>query len=240
MYLWKYWRDTRVRFIILLMLVAAIWLLQLHRRAYPIATVLYWEDFTTNLRTFLFLPCLLALGLGISGPGDEFAQRTADFLFTRPRTRRYFIWASWAAGALQILAIVSVYVLAAFLAAVYVSRTVYTWKFLALILPVFLVCIVAYSIICFMTALLRSGQKGYASGLVFIAFYLALNPLLQIRWSINLPYPSGVGRPFAYLVRGAHAPAPVFHFPVAGVVGWTLFAVACPLLGQLYLERREV
>lgn len=243
MYLWKCWRDTRIRFIFILTSMLVIWvlylLLQIRRSGHPLAVVLYWQDFTATAWTFL-PHCLLAMGLAILGPGEEFAQGTADFLFTRPRSRRYFVWASWAIGAVQILFIVSVYVLAAFLGAVYMTRTIYTWKFLAIVLPAFVMCLIAYGIVYLMTALQRSGRAGFGFGLALIVAYGFLEGLLRLRWSIHLPYPQNLMPPFAYLVRGAHAPAPAFHFPMAGVVGWTLFALACPLLAQFYIERREV
>lgn len=243
MYLWKYWRDTRLRFIFILISVVVVWVLyvlvQMRRAGHPLAAALYWQDITATLWTF-FPCCLLGMGFAIAGPGEEFAQGTSDFLFTRPRSRQYFIWASWTAGAVQILVIVSVYVLAAFLGAIYLTRTVYTWKFLAIILPVFIMCLIAYGIVYLMTALRRSGRKGFSTGVVVIAFYFFLEGLLRSRADMRLPYPQNLMPPFGYLVRGAHLPAPTFHFPLAGVVGWTLFALACPLLAQLYIERTEI
>ena len=243
MYLWKYWRDTRIRFIVILTSMLAIWagylLLQIRRSGHPVAVALYWQDFTATVWTFL-PQCFLAMGFAIAGPGEEFAQGTADFLFTRPRSRRYFVWASWGIGAVLILVIVSVYVLAAFLGAIYMTGTIYTWKFLAIVVPAFVMCLIAYGIVYLMAALLRSGRKGYSFGLILIATYASLQGLLRHLWDVRLPNPQNLMAPFAYLVRGAHAPAPAFHFPVAGVVGWTLFALACPLLAQFYIERREV
>jgi ABC-type transport system involved in multi-copper enzyme maturation permease subunit len=244
MYLWKYWRDTGARFIVILTGMVVIWvfyvLFEAHRHSgHAIAAVLYWQDFTATV--WMFFPhCLMAMVLAVPGLGEEFAQGTADFLFTRPRSRRYFVWVSWTMGVVQILVIVSVYVLVAFLGAIYISRTVYTWKFLAIVLPVFLMCLIAYGLVYLLATLRRSGRKGLVSALVIVIAYSFLEGSLRLRWNIHLPYPQNLMAPFAYLVRSAHAPAPDFHFPVAAVVGWTLFALACPLVAQLYIQRKEI
>ena len=251
MYFWKCWRETRVRFIVLLILVAAFWwvvhaqaLLQ-NRIIYASLDVLdpadvegYWKDLTGLIGAYFVLPCFFTMALGAAGVGEEFAQETADFLLTRPRSRGYFIWVSWLTGAVEILTIISVYVLVAFFAAIYVTRTVYTWKFLVMVVPIFLLTMAAYGPICLMTALQRSGRKGYASGLGVIILYILLGALLRAGRSIHLPNPIHLMDPFSGLAKGAHVSA--VHFPLAAVIGWSLFAVACPLLAQFYIERREV
>jgi ABC-type transport system involved in multi-copper enzyme maturation permease subunit len=256
MYLWKCWRETRVGFVVVLILAAASWYI-VHIEALvmdkfdtggifvisnPGEIEGYWLALAHQIGVVFLFPCLLVMGFGTSGPGDELARGTADFLLTRPRPRRYFVWASWFAGALEILAVVLVYVFLAFVAAICITRTIYTWKFLLMVLPIFMLGLVFYGPICLMTALERSGRKGYAAGLGLIILYVLLGGLLRARWMMHLPSPVDLMLPFANVVHGASGipAAGASYSPFVGMVGWSLFALACPALAQVYIERTDV
>jgi ABC-type transport system involved in multi-copper enzyme maturation permease subunit len=182
---------------------------------------------------------LLMMAFGTNGVGEELAQRTADSLFTRPRSRRHFIWVEWAAGALAVFGVVCAYTFVTFFMISYLTGTIFTWKVLATAFPVLLICLACYSLGHLMATLLRSGRKGYAVGLGMIIFYGVLGNLLRIRWHIRLPDTQDLMLPFWHLVEGAHIPWVVFHFPVVAVTGWSLFVLVCPLVAQLYIERSD-
>jgi len=257
MYLWKCWRNTRVRFVVILIL-AATCQFQVHSQALvidkfastgisviqdPARIEGYWQALADQIGLSFLFPCLFIMGFGSLSPGDEFAHGTADFLLTRPRSRRYFIWTSWLTGALEILTIALVYVSVIFVTAIWVTRTVYTWKLLAMVLPIFILGLVFYSPVCLMTALERSGRKGYGSGLGLMILYSLLIALFRARWGIHLPTPTALMRPFWNMVNGAtgiHTWAAASQSVIAPMIGWSLFAVGCPLLAQLYIERTDV
>src|SRR5260370_6586860 len=103
MYFWKCWRDTRSIFFIPLIIAAVIM---------PVAAVVcvgtgLLEEFGLSavLSTFGLLGMVAALGLGVLGASEEFAEKTVQFLFTKPRTPAYFVWAGWSVGCIELLLI---------------------------------------------------------------------------------------------------------------------------------------
>jgi ABC-type transport system involved in multi-copper enzyme maturation permease subunit len=247
MYLWKCWRDNRIRFIFFAAFVAAVgflhavitWLAPSHDRS-SAAVTHYWLEHAREMWFLLPYLALLLMALGTLGAGEEFAQHTADFLFTRPCSRRYFIWMWWASGALSVFVIVCLYTLVTFFTVAYLTKTIYTWKVLASVLPALLVSLACYSLGCLMTTVLRSGRRGYAVGVGIAIVYGLLGTLLRMRWHVRVPDTTNLMLPFWHLVDGVHIPWVAFHFPVAAVAGWSVFVLACPLLAQLYIERCEI
>jgi hypothetical protein len=147
-------------------------------------------------------------------------------------------------GALEILTTVFVYVLIIFVAAICITRTLYTWRFLVMAVPIFLLAMVAYGVIYLMTTLQRGGRKGYATGLGLLILYVLFYDLLQLRWGLHVPRPTDLMQPFAAVVAGAggvHLSSSVaLGFPVVAMIGWSLFALACPLLSQMHIDRSDV
>ena len=246
MYFWKCWRDSRAR---LIAYVAVIGLFVLVITVSAEISPDAWTGDRTKgflylwgrvLGTSRLLIPFLALGFAASGVGEEFAQRTAEFLLTRPRSRRYFVWMGWAAGAAQLLLLASAYLMVAFIALLYRTKTAFAWEFLSPIVPLFILGVLVYSLTYLMTASLRSGRNGYASGLGIVIFYRTLVWLLQSRWDIHPPSPTDLLVPLSVAVGGAQAGGSGLPFPLVAAVGWTLVALACPLAAQFVVERMEV
>lgn len=110
MYFWKCWRDTRSFFVVFLIIAAIVM---------PVAAVVRLgthlvEDFGTTAfqSTFGLILMAMAFGLGAIGAIHEFAEKMAHFLFTKPRSRAYFVWTGWAVGFAELLAIAAVNFLA--------------------------------------------------------------------------------------------------------------------------------
>ena len=72
------------------------------------------EDFGPSafLNTFALILMAVPQGLGGIGASHEFDEKTAHFLFTKPRSRAYFVWAGWAVGFAELLAVAAVNFLA--------------------------------------------------------------------------------------------------------------------------------
>jgi ABC-type transport system involved in multi-copper enzyme maturation permease subunit len=96
MYFWKCWRDTRSFFIVFAIIAAVVM---------PVAAVVcvgtgLLENFGAEAfrSTFALIIMFVALALGALCASEEFAGSTIHFLFTKPRTRAYFLWTGWAVG----------------------------------------------------------------------------------------------------------------------------------------------
>src|SRR5260370_37740901 len=103
MYFWKCWRASRSLLVILAIIAAVIM---------PVAALVsvgtkLLEQFGTSafLSTFGLFGTLSSLALGTLVASEEFADKTVQFLFSKPRSRAYFVWTGWAVGCLELLLI---------------------------------------------------------------------------------------------------------------------------------------
>jgi ABC-type transport system involved in multi-copper enzyme maturation permease subunit len=248
MYVWKWWRESRNRIITHLTLLVstavlfAIMAVAMHERSADTGPVPPLEIWRASLIMFGSVVVFFAgLGLGGSGIGEEFAQGTMEFLLTRPRRRRYFVWAGWATGAVELFIIIALAVLASFVTLAYATKSAANWKLLLVIVPLFVFGAVVYGLTYFMTALLKNGRAGLSTSLGLFVLYCLLPVAVGLPWviaflhrKINLPTPLDV------LMASKWATIPGAHFPVLATLGWCLVALAFPLASQLLFERAEL
>jgi hypothetical protein len=122
MYAWKYWRDTRARFLTFSVLWLGIALLLVfttlstYTRSehwwrpavpgggyYPVWTQVIFGMAVCGA----MMAALAGFFLGASGAGEEFERGTLPFLATRPRPRAYFVWTGWVVGAGELLVLLA-------------------------------------------------------------------------------------------------------------------------------------
>jgi len=124
MYFRYCWKQTRGRWIGALMLFTALGLLSARvsvpspaRMAENIRRFHHWrwtwqDAWTEGANMFTafacFLGVLVGMGIGASGVGEDCSRQAEHFLFTRPRSRRYFVWTGWLAGVSQICFVIFV------------------------------------------------------------------------------------------------------------------------------------
>ncbi len=111
MYLWKYWRETRIVFGVTLLSIAILFLLMLrepvllengHAPFSQISNIL-----PLALLVQAFPVSFIAWLLGSFGIGRNLGERSGSYLLTRPRSRAFVIWFEWSLGIAQLLAIVA-------------------------------------------------------------------------------------------------------------------------------------
>jgi ABC-type transport system involved in multi-copper enzyme maturation permease subunit len=242
MYAWKWWRESRNRAITYLILLVSIAVLfawnastQTQRPgdwAHGMPAVELWRLTLIDFGSIIIV--FAALGLGASGVGEESAQGTVEFLLTRPRRRRYFVWTGWVAGAVTLFIMVALAVVASFIALVYFTKSAGTWKLLVVIVPLFVFGAVVYSLTYLMTALVKNGRAGLSLSLGLVLIGLSLPMAVHLRWRVDLPSPADV------LAASKWATIPGMHFPLITTLAWSLVALAMPLATQFLLERAEV
>jgi hypothetical protein len=228
MYFWKCWRDTRSFFVVFLIIAAIVM---------PVAAVVCLgthlvEDFGTTAfsTTFALILMAVALGLGAIGAIHEFADKTAHFLFTKPRSRAYFVWVGWVVGFSELLAVATVNFLAGqatlsrysknpYHSALYGSMPAHT-----LVDPL-IFCVWAYCLTYSLTVLLRNGLKGLGASMGILFGFPLFAVAIRWRWHINLPLP----------------PDRIGSLPVTtSSVIWVLVAILFVLGAQVFVERAEV
>jgi hypothetical protein len=108
MYLWKYWRETRIIFGTSLVSIAIMFVLNLW--SHNVDPLQSFDQLLTIIPTALALQAFpiifIAWLLGSFGVGRDLGERSGSFLFSRPRSRGFFVWHDWGLGMTQLLLIV--------------------------------------------------------------------------------------------------------------------------------------
>jgi len=177
----------------------------------------------------------LGLLMGVSGPGEEFKERTADFLLVRPRRRSYWVWTGWSVGVLELSVMAFLAVAATFGTLTYLTGHVQTWRPLATAVPLAIGGAVAYGLTYFMTVVARNGQQGLSYGFGIFFIDLLLPVAASYYRNVSLPSVLGFMLGACKWVAGASR-----AFPSGSLVLWTAIALALPFAAQLVLERAEV
>jgi hypothetical protein len=121
MYLWKYWRESRIAFLIGLLLIGLSMTVTLSGHAHMTVTVNgsstsdlrhpgSADDFRqlTGILLVFFYMQMAPLGffawlLGSFGVGRDLGEGSGSFLFTRPRRRATFVWSDWSLGMAEVV-----------------------------------------------------------------------------------------------------------------------------------------
>jgi len=242
MYFWKCWHDTRAAFFTFLATVlgvASLYHLAV-RNMLPWSsgaigtTDPVWQQTASSLlQSFLFLIPLAGFVLGALGVGSEFSKQTISFLLTRPRSRRYFLWSSWAVGACEsaVLTAATILVLGTRPGETGAAATGYSGALLAqAFVLVSIISVFLYSLTFFFTVLFRKEQHGTnaAFGTVFVYSIVAI--MLRIAYGIKIPL-------FWELYAGALRADVVF--PAMKAASWLSLAILLAVFSHLLLEKAE-
>jgi hypothetical protein len=110
MYLWKCWRDTRIVLVASLVCLGVLFL-AIVSKDIVIDHHAPFERFSSVLPFALtvqaFPVSFVAWLLGSFGVGRDLGDRSGAYVFTRPRSRAYFVWCDWGVGMALLLPIVA-------------------------------------------------------------------------------------------------------------------------------------
>ncbi len=245
MYFWKCWRESRARFaegvIAVATICVAVTIVESGTTAARVGTAMGPSPIWTNITATVlggwasFFVLLWALLMGSAGVGQEFKDRTAAFLLTRPRRRRYWVWAGWSVGVLELTVLVFLAAVATLVTLALVTGGLLTWRPLVAIVPLVIGPAVIFGLTSFLGVVARDGRQGlsYSVGILFVA--LLLPPAAYYYWHITLP---SVLDCMSIANRWAAGKTAPFALGELGL--WSGVALAFPFLSQLILERAEV
>jgi hypothetical protein len=111
MYLWKYWRESRITFAVGMALVGLLLWAVLK---IPVGSMVGDNHDSGNpAEVYLFVAAILmlplaffALKFGSFGVGRDLGAGSGSFLFSRPRSRAFFVWSDWGYGMAQLLLLI--------------------------------------------------------------------------------------------------------------------------------------
>jgi len=110
MYLWKYWRESRITFGVSLAIIA-IALLLILRANLEIGHGNPSPNQFSGIIYVAFIAQSIPLGFvawlfGSFGLGRDLGDRSGSYVLTRPRRRAFFVWSDWGFGMAQLLMLV--------------------------------------------------------------------------------------------------------------------------------------
>jgi ABC-type transport system involved in multi-copper enzyme maturation permease subunit len=241
-YPWKCWRDTRSSFLFVLSAIAANSALGLFVAYDPfgwIAAKAEWPRtlWTTTAQalmlTMVGLTPVAGFVLGALGVGTEFEQRTADFLLTRPRSRRSLLWMSWAVGAAEMVSLVILSILLVRIAGHQGAAV----KAVRGMVGMCIVALVIYSVTYLTTTLTRSSRHGLSLGMLIFMAYTGLGVWLQLWYEIAIP--NMWDMVFSSGRREVMSAGFAGELPVPAWFGWLAVCLAFTFFAQYVFERQE-
>jgi hypothetical protein len=206
MYLRKCWRDTREVLAVSLLLIGVLFVFVL-RHNIVLNRNAGFERISTILPVCLSLQAFpvsfVAWLLGTFGVGKDLGDGSGSYLFTRPRSRGYFVWCDWGIGMAQLVPIlallnvmIGVLLHRIFVAAgdplhgsVMIAGSPVTLTFIIWLNfgAAFLLAGLVYSVTYFSTVLMKHA-KGIIYGAGVLVGYLFLEQVVPHYWpSIHLP-----------------------------------------------------
>jgi len=110
MYLWKYWRESRITFAVALLLVALmLWAVL----KISLGAAQHDGQDSNPAQIYMIMDGILMLPLaflglryGSFGVGRDLGEGCGSFVFSRPGSRAFFVWSDWGFGMAQLLLIV--------------------------------------------------------------------------------------------------------------------------------------
>jgi hypothetical protein len=228
MHFWKCWHDTRSFFLVFLIIAAAIM---------PIAAVAcigtgLLENFGSEAfrSTFEILTLFVALALGALGASEQFAGTTVHFLFTKPRSRAYFLWSGWLVGCAQLLALTIVnLVVGAVTLSHYGNNPFHSVLFGSVtarqLVAVLILGLYVYCLTYSLTVVLRNGLRGLGASMAIVFGIPFFAIAVRWRWKVNFPIPA----------------VPIERLsPLVSNIIWTLVALLFVFAAQLVIDRIEI
>jgi len=251
MYLWKYWRETRIAFGVSLLGVALLLLLVLKEHGIVTSGGPSIDQLPKVLVVLLIVQSVplgfLGWLLGSFGVGRDLGEGSGSFVFTRPGSRASFVWRDWAFGTAELLTITVLLNLVIGLqlyrifAAGIQGGALPASPAVSPVLSVSLTCFTSFllaalifSLTYFSTILLKS-SKGTMLGAGALLGYVILKAVVEHYWpSVQLP--------------GLLPDLPVLAQTVSGVPGSLWLSMALrgvvvllfPFAAQLVLEKSDL
>jgi ABC-type transport system involved in multi-copper enzyme maturation permease subunit len=258
MYAWKCWRESRARFIFLLIMFSVTTVLftlqpglgeqngwwhfdrsEYLRNPWQAAEV----AFSMILGVLWCSGFLSAVFLGATASGSEIEPGTIEYLWTRPRTRASVTWTHWGVcvAEMVIVAVVPLYLAAALLGTLTRHWNSSGPSISGFLIAPWLMVIVGLPVLgltILMTALRRSASGGliFTSGVIIV--YAILRQIIIVPLHLNPP--TLFTGPLVWLVSNNQLPHQPVAFPWGALWRAVFLAAALPLAAQYVLKRAEV
>lgn len=130
----------------------------------------------------IFVVLFSAADLGSLGVGESAASKEYDFLLTRPRARRHFVWTAWLAGVTQLCLLALIPLSIAVITLYALTSRLYAERLWPLSLGAFVLSVLVFSgafVLSVATGNTRSGSE--LAFCLLVVYY----SILQVNWCIG-------------------------------------------------------
>jgi ABC-type transport system involved in multi-copper enzyme maturation permease subunit len=259
MYAWKCWRESRARFIFLLILFTVTTVLFTLQPGLGERNGWWYFDrieylrnpgptgdlvFSMILSVMWCSGFLSAVFLGATASGSEIEPGTIEYLWTRPRTRTSVTWTHWGVCVAEMILVTAtpLYLAAALLGALTRHWNSSGPTISALLIAPWMMLIVGLPVLgltTLMTALRRSASGGliHTSGVIIV--YVLLRQIIIVPLHLNPPT-LFTGPLFWLMSNNTLLPHQPIAFPWGALCRAVILAAAFPLAAQYLLKRAEV
>lgn len=253
MYLWKYWRESRIAFALGVLVVVLLTALSFTGNSGDARDPYSYPSFASVLLMFSAAPlAIFAVAIGSSGTGRNLGEGAGAYLLTRSRRRSWFVWSDWVYGLMLVALLVIFFNL-------FTSWIMYrsmrrggvpldgilfhgnpAQASLAHLMGLnaisnFLFCGLIFGVV-YLATIIAKDARGAIVGAGVLAGYMISGVAVPHYWHVHLP--SLLLRP--YLAPAGHEVSGIAdHLGVAMVVRTGLM-VLFPIAAQMVLERADI
>jgi hypothetical protein len=193
-----------------------------------------WDSGTVNTIGLLLVVMLFAAAdVGALGMVEDGKGRELDFLLTRPRPRRYFVWTSWLAGLTELLPLLAVPVLTSILLMFYMTHTLLAGDMLRMSLVILAMASAMYALVFLFSTLSGTPQNGLQIAAFVIFLYAGFNMARGEAWYLEGYHPKFWGA-FDWLE------SPQQFFPFFNLLVLMGVTLVLPLIVQAGFKRRDL
>jgi hypothetical protein len=184
----------------------------------------------------LFLLLFSAADLGSLGVGESAGRKEYDFLLTRPRARRHFVWTAYLAGLTQLCLLALIQLVVAVTTLCALTSRIYLDRLWPLSLGAFILSLLVFSVAFALSVATGSSRNGFELVLCFLVIYVALKSVMFSFWVFRFLWLTGDSHTavaYDWLLTGQRV-----HY---GVLLMMVAATAIlPFLAQFGFERKDL
>lgn len=193
-----------------------------------------WDAGTDHTLVLLLIVMLFAAAdLGALALGDDTKRRDLDFLITRPRARRYFIWTGWLAGLTELIPLLIVPLLTSVFSLFYMTNVLLPGSLLPRSVDLFALAATMYTVVFLLATLTGSAQNGFQFAALLVVFYAGYHYAQDQVWFMADYRPKYFGA-FDW-IESSHQ-----LFPFAHLALLACLTLALPFIAEAGFSRRDL
>lgn len=254
MFFWNCWLRNRLRLVAYLVLGCALILLGtlpvtmtwvhgqwiwVHPKTVEVAVAAWNDGVEHTAAVMMFLLLFAAADFGSLGLGESVIRKEYDFLITRPRPRRHFVWTAWLTGLAQLCFLALIPLVVALLTLYILTSGLYPDQLWVLCAGTLILAALVFSLTFAMAVATQSSRNGFEVVFSLLIVYYVARSFIggHSRWywfySLQQSPDTYAMGAYDWFVTGQRVHYVVLLLMIAATA-------ALPFLAQRGFERKEL